>query len=670
MDKFVDKLRNSMTPHPTQRSFTLAKWEIAYLASLPHSESDKAVYTVGSWVFDRLECIRQQLADLPLGNIPEKDLPKYICGALNLFAKRLAQKHVNFETQGHFMPEQLIQAKLPKTRIAEPATPDEVMTQTVDGARYPLSHALLAPSSTRKKTKCRVDLALIQTLILLGEYYDIIETIWLHSLWHGLRMDTSPAVTVFSPQDLPHDENRSVSEYRRQALQSQAIQLSVGFWKSMSVEQKREHVSSLPRVRITGSGKSRKLMIHQSGEDCDSPPVSTIMRVVWQDEYLDPLMTQGMPRLPGLTLESLLTAWETLRSLAVATLMRYPMPKEQLCKFGEMAPYATAYGQNELVSLLRQALGVSPNTARQVLSLLTFDESPRCELWSHPLVEISKGRYVLLVATLLYGNVLRCVEQWMHSGGIDLGERGPEFEQQVRKEVTNGFRESTLNGTSYVHQTSFLFKVGKQREEIDVVLAVGSCIVVAEVKCQVFPSEALDFHIHYSTLKGAAQQAKRKADFVRENLADFISGIDLQYSISASDITVIPCVISNQPFGIGFPIDGVAVTDLPILLRFIDGKWEQFVLFDECGRKSQTGKTTHFYKNANEAGGSLSQYLLDPPQIRFLRNFVKVRKLSCPALNEETPPFVTLITEVRLPVGDKEYESMPDTDESIVARFT
>lgn len=670
LSPFIHKARKSAVPQPTQRRFTLKKWEQAFNSATPHSEADEAVYEIGKWVFGRLENIRQQIAQLPLGNIPLKGLPKYICGALNLTAKDLSQKHVDFASQGFYFAEQFIQAKLPRSKISAPASPDEVLTQTVDGARYPLAHALSSTLEDHPRSDDEVDLALIQTLMLFGEYYDIVEGIWLHALWHGLRMTKAPAAIVFSPEDPEHDENHAVSVYRRQTLQYQAIQFCIGFWKQTPLAQRGANVRSLPRVLITGSGKSRKLSIHHSDEDCDSPPISTILRVVWQDEYLDPLMTQTMPRLPTLTLENLLSAWQTLRSLAEVTLSRYPIPKERLCRFGEMLPYATVYRESELVSLLRESLGVPLATAKQILSLLRFDPDPRCELWSHPLVEVSPGRYTLVVAPLLYGNVLRCVEHWMRIGGLDLSSRGPAFERQVRKQVAEGCQESILSASAYVHPSSFSLKVDTQEEEIDMVLAVGCCIVIAELKCQVFPSEALDYHDYYETLQGAAEQAKRKAAFVREHLEEFITRINMQYSLAVSETVVVPCVITNQPIGVGFPVDSVAVADLPIILRYLDGKWEQFVLFDGRGNKSQVGKTTRFYGNPDEAGRRLADYLLDPPQIRFFRNFVEVRELPCPPLSANELPFVTLTTQVRLPVGDREYKNAQQTPAGDVLKAT
>ncbi len=657
MISFIDRVRQSMVTHPVQRGFSLSQWEKQFNEHDNHDEPDKMLYEIGKWVFDRLEEIRCKLRELPLGNIPAQGFSRYICGALNLAAKGLSLKRVTFQAEGIVVSEALIQAKLPANEVRAAASLDEILIQTIDGGRYPLIHSLSTTANERKKTKSEVDLAIIQLLIHLGQYYDIVEGIWGNALWHGLQMVHTDSAIIFAPRDVHYSMNRAVSIFRRETLNNQIAQYAVQFWNSTPLSKREAYVHSVPKVRVVGAGRARRLHIYHRAKELKRAPLSLILRMIWQDEYLGPLITQSLPKHPELCVEDLLRAWETLRSLAEETLDRYPPPKERLLGFGEILPYATAYQEKDISALLQRALGINSRKAELIVSLLKFDANPRCELWSHPLVETLRGQLTLVVAPLLYGNIIRCVERWMKNGGLAIESKGPAFEKEVRRYVSDTGQDSPIKEAVYVHPDAFSINVGKETEEIDLIFVVGERIIIGEIKCQMFPTEALEYFEYYTTLNEAAIQAKRKANFVRHHLDVVLPRLQIPYSLPVGEAVVMPCVVPNQPLGVGFPIEGVPVVDLPIILRYLEGKWEQFVIFDPDGKKRHVGKTTYLYRNQKEASSGLPDYLLNPPQIQFFKQFAKVRELPMPPLNTGEPVVLTLTTEVRLPLGEAEFKT-------------
>lgn len=284
MKPFKEKVRYEKVIHPTQRGFSLNTWKSIYNLCTDQDEADHSIMQIGEWVFQQLESIRLILRELPLGSISQKQLPSYICGAINLQAKDLSLLEFANNEEDLLVIEQQIQAMLPQTDISSPAFPDEIITQTIDGVRYPLYQALKFKQEDTTITDKEVDLKLIQTLILLGEYYDIVEGIWMRALWEGSRMKITTNKVIFSPENMENSMNLAVSEYRRQALQLQSIHISLGAWKRMASKDRESLLLEIPQVRITKVGKRKRLSVFFDCTNSSVPPLSLIRRIVWEQE--------------------------------------------------------------------------------------------------------------------------------------------------------------------------------------------------------------------------------------------------------------------------------------------------------------------------------------------------------------------------------------------------
>lgn len=81
-DEFLDEVRKSRVPQPTQRNFDLEKWHKAYNAIRSHTNKDDNIYKAGIWFFNKFETIRAISNDLDLHSIPQDKLVRYIVGEL------------------------------------------------------------------------------------------------------------------------------------------------------------------------------------------------------------------------------------------------------------------------------------------------------------------------------------------------------------------------------------------------------------------------------------------------------------------------------------------------------------------------------------------------------------------------------------------------------------
>lgn len=82
----------------------------------------------------------------------------------------------------------------------------------------------------------------------------------------------------------------------------------------------------------------------------------------------------------------------------------------------------------------------------------------------------------------------------------------------------------------------------------------------------------MEFYHYFETIKGAVEQVKRKAQVISNNLNSFLDSFKMQgkADIDRRNVKIIPFVLTNQPLGVGFPIDDIAIIDLIILNSYLD----------------------------------------------------------------------------------------------------
>lgn len=210
----------------------------------------------------------------------------------------------------------------------------------------------------------------------------------------------------------------------------------------------------------------------------------------------------------------------------------------------------------------------------------------------------------------------------MQAVGIDEGRKGKMFEAHVRARVKSAMEAVASNIVLDVGHLPF----HKGAEELDLIIRIGDCILVCECKCSGLPVEPVEKSLHRALLAAAADQVRRKADFVRENLDLVFSR--LNWGIPCSGSLIFPVVVSNVKYGVGFPIDGVPIVDVFVLLRYFDGGLEVGPVDFKTGEVDlrSGGTKVVFFRDIQEMQNNIYGYLLHPPQIEVYRRARRVFK--------------------------------------------
>jgi hypothetical protein len=653
MNVFMEKVRKSEIPHPTQQSFTFERWRREFESVTNPSIIDIRLYNSGVWIYKKLQKIRDKLKTISFGNIPQNHLIRYFCGYINRDAQILSQKKPPMLNEDTFIAEGAIQAETEENILQPHANIDETVTASIDGGRFPLIYAIHSYKGTPETKTSISDIEIlngIRVLMLLGQLYDGIETTWMDCLWHEKYIEEQDDSDLILDSNIELAKIRAVSEYRQQSLIMQFVGITVRMWQYEFPEETKIKVySEKHAVKIDGSGKKKQYTIYPLDYKCESPPTSMVCRLFAQEMYLNKLINLEMPFYHNLSLEQLLTAWELLYSLAKELLRRFP-EDSGVVKANKLMQYAPMLRKSDIIELISKSLKISSAQGASVLAVFTFKADPRNELWFQPFVEIDENKVLPFVSPMLWSNLSRNIDFWLKEGGIDVSTKGGFFERETITEFQTLMKAAKKLRNVRIHAVS----EKDFGEQIDLVISLGNTLLIGEVKCTIYPSEPLEFHHYHEIMIGAVNQIKRKAEAVSQNLGKFLELIRLGDVIDLRKTRVIPFVFTNHPFYVGLSISDVPIVDRYILLRYFDsGQYERYVSFDKNGRK-ETGETIYFYKTEDEAEKNIAEYLINPPQIAFFNQYVKIKIYDTPPLDEADKKTIYIKLQVELPLHDLE----------------
>lgn len=223
--------------------------------------------------------------------------------------------------------------------------------------------------------------------------------------------------------------------------------------------------------------------------------------------------------------------------------------------------------------MLGDALGVGDDRARAILALLTCAPADTKTLfsrgvWATPLLPApgSDECYILL-APLLFGSPVKRIEAFMVRGGISDNKgvkgRGKPFEVHVRQALATAIEANPALSRAVVYPAAIGRK--KQGEEIDLLVQIGSTVIVGEVKCFVAPSEALERYNYLRNLSDAARQSRNKLEWAQDNRAEIAALLGVTDPSDVASLAFQPVVVLNQGFGTGLSRFRVPIVDLAYL---------------------------------------------------------------------------------------------------------
>lgn len=613
---FADAVRSGGVRGPQQRGYDEKRWRAAFDQIDNPAAEDQRLFASGLWFGRRFSSARSAWSELARLPYRPTELARLFVGVTNFqtsyfrpeIPERTGDEAAKFDAYSQFY------------REATEAT--EKLQHAIESLRIPLSNALAGnePSGVPVPDLTPAE-ALFNGLLrrtALGQHYVGLERLWADCVWNDWYVDQSEDADAVRPSNVEREIWKAAAYFRRDSLLNERAHYVHGGWAKATIRQRRQWADVPVVTGVKRHAKRLVLSVGPTDVSSQHPPFPWVALVAASEEYLEGIGDEPLPELEGLTVRELLSAYWVLAPLG-ELLAEPALSLEVLESLNDIELCAPKIHIEDCVDALVRALGVSKTKGRAIVRVFTFDGSARDELWLKPLIPLGGEWVTTLFEPLRTPNLPWAVDWWLRRGGLDMSSRGPAFERQLRGDIA---ASAELAGVRVVPHSLKLSARGRQ-EEIDLVIRIGSTVVIGEAKCSVFPTEPYEFRSYERVLADGAAQASRKADFTRANFREFASLVGWD-DLDESAPKVVPVVVTNLPFGAALPSPQASVTDYYILRRFlVEGSLPKFVEVMPDGSHTSAAEVM-FYNSPAEAETAIESYLKYPPQLTELQQAVKV----------------------------------------------
>jgi len=655
MGEFAKRVRLDINvaghvPGPLQRKFTAERWRLAFEGAGVLDDEDKRLYAAALAIHQKLNSIRarQRLSTAESLSATTK-LRCFVAAANHQFilVGQKTQKEIATAgaarakaCAGGFNLEELANVLLTLPSGME-ATPNSLVEGLVDGIETPIGVALsVSPELSGNPRMNEVEWSDIALEINLGVFFRYAQDVWDDCLWNDYRMVEREGLKYFVPGSREFQRAHVCGIARRQAL-------AMGF-NIFAMKAHQELVASgrlFNVVREVSSierrGKRQIFRVSKLGEETAAQSMLTVLRAHASEPYYQDLLSEQAPKLNGLTLNDVLTAW-TVVSRACQLLMDSISIENVVVDEAEAPPhtwlpqFAPVLQVDALIAALGTTAGFGPLEARKLIDFFTFRGERDREIWAQPLVPVGKSTLAPVFAAIVSPNLRRLVDIWMRQAGVDLAKRGEPFEAHIRAVTREAIAESKLlSGAATSISESYTFTPPKEASvQFDLLFFIGRTVFVGEAKCVLEPTEAKAVAMHRKTVCEAADQALLRVGVLDANRSGFVADLKRRFDIELDvDFKAVPLVIVSTCTHVGVPAKSVAVIDEFILERFIAGELEDVAVRGGTIDVLERVKTL-FYADSSEAEARGPSYFEDPPQMARFKGGVGEELFPFPSFNE------------------------------------
>lgn len=313
-------------------------------------------------------------------------------------------------------------------------------------------------------------------------------------------------------------------------------------------------------------------------------------------EFLD--LNMKLTGLDDISVAQLLGVWIALQYICHAATehIRWDMKKVIYTK-EEMGSIPRKFKASDLMGYLIKLTGLRQNKIMPVLDALTVDWNKYNDIWTSPLYKI-KDYYCLPFYPIINSMPYNIIENLLQKGGYDLDQRGYDFEQYIYHQIAD-----------VKHQYELVCKAarryGSKKEEIDLLVSLRDIVVLAEAKCIHYSMEPQNYGDAWDRLVKGAEQALKKADYMRKHPELFEDLGDV------SKKKIIPVVLTNYPIFSGFEHKGVYVIDSHSFISYFNAGY--ITMREMSMTANPIRKAKFFYHNETEYSSKFEGYLQEGP---------------------------------------------------------
>lgn len=169
-------------------------------------------------------------------------------------------------------------------------------------------------------------------------------------------------------------------------------------------------------------------------------------------------------------------------------------------------------------------------------------------------------------------------------------------------------------------------------EEIDLLFRFGNVVVVGEVKSIVSTDSPISLYRTRGVISKASIQAKRKAEFISENIEQAFSSLNWSFCHEYS-YTVIPIIVTSNAISVGYTEQDVPVCDVRILSKYFSSNIIPLISIDDENHLAWF----EIYTDFDGAQENFNKYISNPPQLCLSRDGFEHLTCYIPFIDESSP---------------------------------
>lgn len=668
---FRGMVREKKVKWPSHQGFSRERWDAAWNSSVDKEPAQEQLWKAGSVIYENLDEIRRELQKLydarPAG-LTDSQLLRLYCAISNRDAIILLRASLE-EFDGS---SNLFSWTYSKNKYGNELGAFDVAEACLDGFQKAIAFCIKrnyqGESGARSIVPNSSDvMSFIEKESSLSQLYGIYEELWRSLVWgnYTFKCLSQPDNAYEVRQCADDDEIAKIVSHTRR-LRIAAAPFS---------QEMLDLISSLPNAdrciyakRIGAKWKLNVGITASQSERLRLANTSYLGQVLRGLSSLPNAFISKEQAVFGFAIREVL---EVLRQLCLLSNSLVDKISDDTSAFStsSLSQFCPKFVREDLIRAISKVLSVPFIKIAKIISFLTYDGSS--DIWSYPIVDLGGGGVGLLLAATVQPVPLRVAEHWLVKFGVELEEKGGFYEKQVVNALNTALGESPFV-ECYDPAVSINLKRDSRAEEIDVVMRVGSVILVGECKSIVSTDSATSYFSATKAIRKGAAQALRKAEFIKEDIEESFKQLGWKYS-GEHDYEFVPVVINSNRMRVGFPMDGVAVSDDMILSSYFSSPIVPLFSISDYRGGVEHLAWFRMYDDFAALQRSLAAYLLHPPQVSLSKEDFRHKSIKLPYMSSDSPKFiVSNLFPKNVTLAERAarshrfpFESVPDLDQRI-----
>lgn len=626
--EFIEALQTpNKVKHPTQMGFNLQKWEDASSKFTFNDPQSRAAKDFGTIIFKTLEGMREYLSSLDdrrpkkLNDISLKRHYISLSNRHRVAFSQLTQKHLQSLTKegskeyliNHLfdMPGALVGPEEGNNRL----TLTDSAHQLVDNIRLILG-SLVSERTARERVSDSGSTSEDQWLYeqeVLSSVYGLVESYWHLVVYEESfpQFDRRNNRIVLNPLFTEFNVAKAVSLTRMDNHRAATAGITSTF-----VERYKTKID----YRFPVEAFKKKGVNYKIAEIKKYPLnfVGEYVRATNEIDDINDSMSSSVCSKPsdsfGFSLNDVLNVFIQLRLFSLWKFQNLDQ-NTAFEKRGDLFKFNIEVDCQRIAATISRCIDVPAQKVLRIMDFLNFHNRRDEDLWSNPLIKKNSSKSFLLVASFMDSVISRNIEFWLRKLNIQMSEKGLGFEEYIRGRIQSVIEKSELSGISSQIPDQII-RISGKFEEIDSLVFVGNRALVLEIKNIVSVDSPVSYGTATKRVKEGVEQAKRKANFVKNNLEAIMKRYDI--GLEAETVTVIPVVFVSNFIFAGSEFDGVPVTDQLIFEAFFR-KNRIPILTKDLGKSLDHKVEVKIYDSPSDACENIEEYLKNPPQLRLIK---------------------------------------------------